>query len=126
MATLLDEFNAMKIKVAKAMAENDLAALHRKIHIVDQEAERTRRRTNPDKSTKVYLKCYSPENWKRFSTQKDRYFTIAVDPEIAIEMICRALEWIDDFTLRQWISGGHEQEEPDAVAEEDLPDWAKE
>lgn len=123
MASLIDEFNAMKIKVAKAMALNDQATLNRKIHVVDHEAERERKRTNPNKSTKVYFNCYSPDAWREFQTQKDRYFELAVDPHIAVDLMVRALTHFTDEQLRSWISEGHQDS---GVPKAELPAWLRE
>jgi len=125
--TLLDEFNAMKIKVAKAMATNDQAILHKKIHVVDHEAERERKLKNPNKSTKVYLQCYSPEAWRLFQTEKDRFFEVAVDPHIAIDLIVRALAQVTNDTMRQWIAEGHHQEgdRPADLTKAEIPEWMR-
>jgi len=108
MATLQEEFNAMKIKIAKAMATGDTATLNRQIHIVDHEAERERKRTNPKKSTKVMLNCRTPEQWKEFQMAKEPYFEIAGDPHIAIDCLIRALKFFDAETIRQWVKDGFE------------------
>ena len=123
MASLLDEFNAMKIKIAKAMATNDQATLHRQIHIVDHEAERERKRTNPKKSTKVMLNCRTPEQWKEFQMAKEPYFEIAGDPHIAIDCLIRALKSFDAETIRQWVKDGFEPGAGPQKAE--IPPWVE-
>ena len=91
MASLLDEFNALKIKVAKAMATGNEAALKEKIHVVFHSEEEKRKRTNPSKSTRIMLNCRTPEQWKEFQMAKERYFEVAVDPHLAIDCMVRAL-----------------------------------
>jgi len=125
MATLLEEFNAMKIKVAAAMAKNDQAALNRKIHIVDHEAERERKRTNPKQSTKAVFNCRTPEQWKEFQMAKEVYFEVAVDPHIAIDCIIRALKSHSAEEIKKWVEDGHQQGPPKAELPDDIPGWLK-
>jgi hypothetical protein len=108
MGSLIEEFNAMKIQVAKALAKNDQAALHRQIHIVDHEAERERKRTNPKKSTKVMLNCRTPDQWKEFQMAKEKYFETAVDPHLAIDCMVRALNSHSAEEIARWVKEGFE------------------
>jgi hypothetical protein len=108
MGSLLDEFNSMKIRVAAALAKNDQAALHRQIHIVDHEAERERKRTNPKKSTKIMLNCRTPDQWKAMQMAKEKYFEVAVDPHLAIDCMVRALNAHSAEEIAQWVKDGFE------------------
>lgn len=115
MATIKEEFESMKIRIAKGEGS-------KVIHIVDHEAEKKRRRNNPENSTKIYLNCYSPQGWRAIQTQKDRYFTLAVDPHIAIDLMARALAAFSDSVLRDWIEQGHSKP---GEAPPDTPDWMR-
>jgi hypothetical protein len=95
-------FNQLKIDIAKGEGQHS-------VHVVDHAKERERVKKN-EKSTKVYFNCYSPEAWKEFKSEKDRYFTISVDPRIAVELMTRALKAFSNQTLREWIEQGHEGE----------------
>ena len=123
MATLLEEFNAMKIKIAAALAKNDQATLNRKIHIVDHEAERERKRTNPKQSTKVIFNCRTPEQWKEFQMVKEPYFEICGDPHIAIDCMIRALRE-HHAEISKWVEEGHQAGPPKAELP-DVPEWLK-
>jgi hypothetical protein len=123
MASLLEEFNAMKIRVAKAMAMNDQATLNAKIHIVDHQAERERKRTNPKKSTKVMLNCRTPEQWKEFQMAKEPYFEIAGDPHIAIDCIIRALRSFSAETIQEWVKQGFEPGAGPGPPKATIPKW---
>jgi hypothetical protein len=119
MATLLEEFNAMKIKIAKAQATGDVAALNKKIHIIDHEAERERKIKNPDKSTRVVIACRTPDAYAAFQKEKERFFDLAVDPHIAIDLLIRALHETTDDRIRSWLTEG------ETAAAPAIPDWMK-
>ena len=113
MATLLEEFNTMKIRVAAAQAKGDTATLNKKIHIIDHEAERERKIRNPQKSTRVILDCKTPDAYKLFQLEKERFYEIATDPHIAIDLLIRALHQVTDEQIRAWLNEGQESEMPE-------------
>jgi hypothetical protein len=115
MATLLEEFNALKIKIATAQAKGDTATLNKKIHIIDHEAERERKLRNPQKSTRVILDCRTADGYKEFQAEKERFFDIAVDPHIAISLLTRALHETSDEQIKAWLNEGHT----------DVPEWMR-
>ena len=111
MPTLLEQFNEMKIKVAAAMAKNDQAALQQKVHTVYQDEERKRKLTNPQGSTRIVLNMRSPEAFKEFHEQKERFFEIATDPHIALDLLVRALRETPTETIQAWLKEGQEPPE---------------
>jgi hypothetical protein len=127
MADLIDEFNRLKVLVAKATATGDTALLHRKIHIIDHEAERERKLNNPQKSTRVIFNCRTAGQYKEFQAAKEPFFEIAGDPHIAVDCIIRALSAFSADTIREWVKGGHEPGPAPPKAElPNIPDWLKE
>lgn len=112
MPTRLEQFNSDKIAIAKAMAKNDQTFLHEKVHVVDVEAERERKLKNPKKSTKIILNCRTPEQWKEMHAAKEPYFEIAVDPQIAIDCMIRALSAFSKETIAEWVKQGFSPGEP--------------
>jgi hypothetical protein len=131
MATRLEEFNAMKIKIGNAVAKGDQAFLNEKIHIVDHAAERERKIGNPKRSTRVMLNCRTPEQYKEFQAAKEAYFEVAVDPHIAIDCMIRALTAFSRNTIADWVKQGFGPGEPPPKAHiparpaDDEPDWMK-
>src|SRR5579859_4911992 len=123
MATLLDEFNAMKIKVAKAMQTGNEAILHEPVHVVYHTEEAKRKRTNPSRSTRIIFNCRTPEQWKEMHAAKEPYFEIAVDPHVAVDCIIRALNAQSRETIAEWIKQGFEPGQPPPKAE--IPECAK-
>jgi len=119
MASLLEEFNSLKIKVAAAQAKGDTATLNKRIHIVDHEAERERKIRNPQKSTRVMIDCRTPDAYKGFQVEKERFYDIAVDPHIAIDLLIRALHETTDEKIRGWLKEGEE------IPDEPMPAWMK-
>jgi hypothetical protein len=124
MATVKEEFESLKIRINKGEGG-------KVIHVVDHDAEVKRKRTNPSKSTRIILNCRTPEQWTELQMAKERYFVIAVDPHLALDLIVRALNQMDDQTLRAWLAEGHQN--PGDVtpgpapqkAEFPAPDWLK-
>ena len=117
MATLLEEFNNMKAKVAAAQAKGDMAALNRKIHIIDHEKERNRKIRNPQRSKRIVFNCRTADAYCKFQIERERFFEIAVDPHIAIDLITRAMHEVSDATILQWIREGEMPVEK--------PDWMR-
>lgn len=107
LATIKEEFELLKAKILAGKGNHV-------IHVVDHEAERKRKRENPNQSTRIIFNARTPDAWRKFQIQKDRFFTTAVDPHIAVDLITRALEQVPDETLRAWMAEG-----------EEVPDWAK-
>ena len=123
MATIKEEFESLKIRIAKGEGSKT-------IHVVDHDAERQRKRTNPGKSTRVTLNCRTPEQWTEFQMAKERFFEICSDPHIALDLMIRALKAPDEATLRAWLESGHQQEgdRPAGPPKSELPDipsWLK-
>jgi hypothetical protein len=127
MASLLEEFNAMKIKVAAAQAKGDQAALNEKVHVVFHSAERKRKATNPTGSTRIMLNCRTPEQWKEFQMAKEVYFEEAVDPHIAVDLMIRALTAFSRETIRGWAKDGQPEAGPPPPKAEipELPDFLR-
>ena len=119
-ATLKEEFEALKIKVAAAMAKGDQAALNEKVHVVFHSAEKKRKATNPTGATRVMLNCRTPDQWKEFQMEKERYFEVGVDPHLAIDLMIRALSSFSEERLREWVQQGH-TEHPGPPPAEPLP-----
>jgi hypothetical protein len=132
MASRLEEFNAMKIKIGNAIAKGDRAFLNEKIHVVDHAAERERKLSNPKKSTKVIFNCRTPEQYKEFQAAKEAYFEIAIDPHIAVDCIIRALSAFSPNVIREWVKQGFGPGEPPPAAAiptelpgQEVPEWLK-
>lgn len=117
MATKIELFNQLKIDIAKGEGQHS-------VHMVDHVKEDERKRTNPQKSTRVMLNCRTPEQWREFQMAKERFFVIAVDPHIAIDLMVRALNHVDDAGIRAWLSSGHETNLTQPPRAE-IPEWAK-
>ena len=120
MPTKKELFNQLKIDLAKGQGEH-------MVHLVDHAEERERRAINPNRSTKMFINCYSTEGWRLMQMQKDRYFTIGVDPHIAVDLMIRALAAFNDATLRGWVDQGHQAPEgaPPGPPKAELPEWMK-
>jgi hypothetical protein len=127
MADLIDEFNRLKVIVAKATATGNTAVLHKKIHVAHLDDEVKRKRTNPAKSVRVVLNCRTPEQWTEFQMAKERFFQIAVDPHLALDLMIRTLKIPNDETLKEWLADGHQQtgDRPAGPPKAELPDWLK-
>lgn len=99
----------------------------RVVHIVDHEKERERKLTNPKGSTIVRLNCRTPEQYSQFQAAKEVYFEEAKDPQIAIDLIIKALTAFSRGTIREWIRQGHDEAPgpPKAKLPPDLPAWLK-
>lgn len=112
----------MKIRIAKGEG-------NKTIHVVDHDAEKKRKRTNPSKSTRISLNCRTPEQWSEFQMAKEKYFDVVSDPHVALDLMIRALKAPDDATLKAWLESGHEHPSdakpgpPPPRAE--IPDWLK-
>ena len=119
MATIKQEFESLKIRINKGEGE-------KLIHVVDHDAERKRKRTNPSKSTRVLLNCRTPEQWSEFQMAKEVYYDVAGDPHVAIDLFIRALKAQPEETLRAWLAEGHQQE-GDRVQppKAEIPEWLK-
>jgi hypothetical protein len=77
------------------------------IHVVDEKAEKERKLTNPKKSTKKVLNCRTPQQWVEWNQAEERFFDLARDPHIAIDLMIRALKAPDAATLEAWLADGH-------------------
>jgi hypothetical protein len=110
-ATILEEFNLLKAKI-HAGKGNDL------IHVVDVRAERKRKLENPQESTRIMLNMRTPEAFREFHAEKERFFEIAVDPHIALMLMIRALHETSDEMIRAWLEEG-ERQQPEE------PEWMK-
>lgn len=122
MATIKEEFESLKIRIAKGEGQEI-------IHVVDHAKEKQRKRTNPSKSTRVSLNCRTPEQWSEFQLAKERFFEICSDPHIALDLMIRALKAPNESTLRAWLAEGHQQEGdrvlPPKAEIPKIPDWLK-
>lgn len=157
MATILEERESLKIRIGKGGGADRLVVIDHTsgenlsgtatevfyalggrvekgegshvIHIVDQAKEKDRKRTNPDKSTRMSLNCRTPEQWSEMQMQKERYFSIAVDPNIAIDLMIKALGAFSDNVIADWVRQGHEDRPGPPRAEipagEELPEWMR-
>lgn len=98
--------------------------------MVDHAAERKRKRTNPYKSTRIMLDCRTPEQWTEVHMAKERYFVLAVDPHLSIDLIIRALKQPTDEQLKAWLESGHQHpgdvKPGPAPPRAEIPDWLKE
>jgi hypothetical protein len=113
MGTLLEEFNAMKIKVAKAMAKNDQAALNAKIHVVDHSVEKIRK-TTPGKQTRFGLDCGTNEVYRELFIEWERILEEVKNKTMAIDFVIRALRLADKAQLDAWRNEGEvAHKEPD-------------
>jgi hypothetical protein len=89
------------------------------LHIVDQKAEKQRKLENPSGSTRRVFNCRTPEQYKEFNAALEPYFEEAVDPQIAIDCIIKALRAFSRPTIRGWVNAGHEP------SPSNLPDFLK-
>lgn len=103
------------------------------IHVVDHDAERKRKRTNPSKSTRISLNCRTPEQWSEFQLAKERFFDVVSDPHVALDLMIRAMKLPTEDELRAWLADGHQQPgdvtpgpAPPKAELPDLPSWMKE
>lgn len=103
MATVREEFELLKAKI-HAGKENEI------VHVVWHEQERRRKLQNPNRSTRVMLNCRTPEQWKQFQAAKEKYFELAKDPQIGIDLMIRALI-AGHAHIASWLNEG--QEEPE-------------
>jgi len=111
LATVLEELNRLKALVYSGH-ENEI------VHVVMTEREAKRRRENPKKSTRLSMEMYSPEAYSEFHVERERFFQVAKDPRIAVDMLIRALRQVDDETLRKWLQDG-------AQESDEIPAWLK-
>jgi len=120
MATIKEEFESLKIRIAKGEG-NEI------IHVVDHAKEKQRKRTNPAKSTRVMLNCRTPEQWSEFQMAKERYFELISDPHVALDLMVRALKAPKDEELKAWLAAGHQQDGDagPAPSKADIPEWAR-
>jgi len=122
MATIKEEFESLKIRIAKGEG-------NKTIHVVDHDAELKRKRTNPAKSTRVTLNCRTPEQWSEFQMAKERYFELAKDPQVALDLLIRALNAPSKDVLELWLADGLEQPgdapRPPKSELPNIPDWLK-
>ena len=100
------------------------------IHCVDQRAEKERKLTNPKKSTKRIFNCRTPEQWRELNVALEPYYEIAVDPQIAVDFVIRALKAQTQETIRTWLAAGHQQEGdrapgPPKAEVPSIPEWMK-
>ena len=117
MSTLKDEFELLKAKI-NAGKGNEIC------HVVYHSAELKRKKTNPDKSTRMMLQCRTPEQWTEMQMQKERYMAIAVDPGIGLDLMIKALAAFSEQVIRGWVKDGNE-ERPGPTPAEPMPgeDW---
>lgn len=158
MASARDELASLKLRVAKKQGDARITIIdhtanehytltvaegvkflanlvekgsgERPVHIVDHAEEKRRKLTNPRKSTKKILNCRTPEQWTEWNAAEERFFDIAVDPHLALDLMIRALKAPDEATLRAWLAEGHQQEgdRPAGPPKSELPDipsWLK-
>lgn len=85
------------------------------IHIVDHASERKRKADNPTNSTRVVFDSGSPGFYKRFHAQRQRYYDLAKDMGIAMEMVLWALESRTDKDILDQINEGSEPDEPEWI-----------
>ena len=112
-ATVKEEFERLKALINAGKEQE-------RIHIVYTDRDARKRQENPQKSTRIVFNTYSADAYAEFYKQKERYFKIAVDPHLAVDLMIRALAAFSDATVRDWVEQGHS---PEVNA---LPDWAKE
>ena len=162
MATISEERESLKIRIGKGGANDKLTVIDHTsdtrfsgnateifyalgkridkgegshvIHIVDQAAEKERKRKNPERSTRMMLYCRTPVQWSEMQIQKERYMEIAVDPHIGIDCMIRALGAFSRSTIAEWVKQGFGPGDPPPKAEippyqgpseAELPDWMK-
>jgi hypothetical protein len=111
--TLLEEFNAMKIKVAAAIAKGDNATLHGKIHVVDHTAER-KRKTTPGAQTRFGLDCGTNEVYRELFVEWERILGEVKNKTMAVDFVIRGLRMVDKRQIDEWRNEGEvSHKEPD-------------
>jgi hypothetical protein len=78
------------------------------LHVVDQKAEKKRKLENPKGSTRRIFNCRTPEQYKELNGALEPYYEEAIDPQIAIDCIIKALRAFSRQTIRTWVNAGHE------------------
>jgi hypothetical protein len=86
MGTLLEDFNALKIKVAAAMAKNDQATLNQKTHIVFVDQERQARK-KPGHKTRFTFDLQSNDLYRQVWLEWDRILVQIVNVTVARHIV---------------------------------------
>ena len=89
------------------------------IHVVDLEAEKERKLTNPKGSTRRVFNCRTPDQWKKFNEALEPYYDGAQDPHIAIDLIIKALTAFSPQTIADWVK-------QETAGEPEWPDFLQE
>jgi DNA-binding protein YbaB len=144
--TLKGKNRSQSCSLAEAVTilKSDIAAGkgETKVHVVDHEAERQRKLTNPNKTTKRIFNCRTPEQWTELNKALEPYYEAAKDPHISIDLIVRALNeahekiegWIHEgeglrpeaaeaLPGEEWINGP--AREPGDEPEDELPEFLR-
>ena len=117
MATILEEFNALKLKIA-AGKENEV------VHIVYVDQERARKRTNkgPKPQTRFIVDCGTPEIFKDLFTEYDRILTQVTNKTMALSIIVDWLRALTPERIQKKLTAGEQVTKP---PKSNLPEWLK-
>jgi hypothetical protein len=80
------------------------------IHVVYVEQEKARQRANPNQSTRVTFETGSPQLYKDFHEQRQRFCDLAKDAGMGLYVLIRALKETEDETILSWLHEGEEEE----------------
>lgn len=121
MATILEEFNELKLKIAAGRGNET-------VHIVWTDQERQRKRENKPKDgkkpqTKFYVDCGTPEIFRDLYTEYDRILSQIGNKTMAL---CIMVDWLRALTterIQKKLSEGEHQQKEGGPPKAELPKW---